>query len=650
MRLVVSGSLEAREAERMDRLAPPDKPQDHERLLGILEHAFGLRHDDPDRGEAIAREQLALAEAAGDRHAAAAAAVVLVYCSPIEDNADEMLSRLHESLKVLEEVGDRPFLVRAADLLSTILEGSGDYPAALQLAEQVVKISREIGDRLFEGYGLSSLAGVLTAAGDLEAAERKLLAGLEIAAAIGSPRLEARLRLRLGRVACERGDLETGIASFERTRQLAQETSSAFTEVDALTELGRTFERLGRLEEAEAHYEEALRLSDEDVRRVIGPRTRLGLGRLYLTTGRVELARDVLVDLRELARSFYMLPVQAEAARSLVETYERLGDPARALEEMKRYVDLKEQLMDGATQRAVKAFQARMEIESAKKDAEIHRLKYVELQAMQTQLVEAERMAVVGHLTAGLAHEMNTPLGVVRSNLVTAERAVARIREVLPSPVPDRLKRAIVALVALHETSAAAVERLEGLVRSLRRFTRLDEAEYQKVDVNEGLEATLEVVRATVPAGVALERSLAPVPSIWGFPGSLNQAFLTLIVNAVEAVGEGGTVRIESLNATERGEIEVRIEDDGPGIPEAIQPRLFDLELQQDGRRTRFRVGLATVRSIVLRHHGEIRFETGSAWGTRFILRFPVAEGPAPDPARRGASGRHERAASGVAS
>ena len=616
------GDIDPTEVERLRRLEPthPD------RLLALIETAFSLRHTSPARAEAIARAQLALARQCDNRHAEAAAETTIVYCAPIEEDGEHILRRLQESYAVLEEVGDLRYLARTADMLSTILESSGDYPAALRYAEVVVEVSRRIGDRLFEGYGISSLTGILTAAGDLDAADKKVRIGLDIARTIDSPGLEARLQLRRGRIYQARGRFEDSLRSFRRAQELSRETRSLFTEVYALTELGGIFETLGQLGEAEATYNEAIRLADEDVRRVVGPRTRLGLGRLYLKLGRVEEARDILLELIQLARGFDMVPVECEASKVLVDAFKQLGDTDRALKALERHLELREMMTEGKTQRAVKKYQVRMELEAAKKDAEIYRLKYVELEAMQTQLVEAERMAVVGNLASGLAHEMNTPLGVVRSNLDTSDRAMERVRAALPTAESKGVENALAAFSASHRTAYSALLRLEALVLSLRRFTRLDEADYQRLDLVEGLEATLQVFRPSVPSGIEIRRDLRPVRPILGWPGALNQAFLTLLMNAVDAVKPSGTIEVSTTMGHE--EARVMVADNGPGIPADVQPRLFELELLNSGPRTRFRVGLATVRAVVLRHRGRISYETGPEQGTTFTMRFPLASDP----------------------
>ncbi|MEO1232442.1 MAG: ATP-binding protein [Myxococcota bacterium] len=590
-------------------------------LMDRVEEAFALRHEDPETAEKTARDVRNAAEGSGFDCASAAADIVLIYTEDISESGEEALERLLRAHDRLEREGEEQFRLRAADMLSTIYEGIGDYPEALRFADVALNLAKAKGDRLFQGYALSSLAGILTAIGDYEAAQRKIAYGLKLAEELGSNPLAARLQLRRGRAHRLEGELLRSREALEIALSLAQQEKRVFSEVDALTELARIAELEGNLDAAEAHLAAARTYDDGDVWRVAGPRALLALARVHLRRGQYDLVESACTELEPLAHGFHMFPLLAEAAALRAEAYERQGREAEALRFLRKHIDLREQVMEREAQRAVKRMQIRWEVASARAETERERLRYLELEAMQTQLLEAERMAAVGGLVAGVAHEMNTPLGVLRSNLDIHARALERLGDSLGEEAPRAATQSVRALARAGETSQAALERLETWVRGLRRFARLDEAEKQIFDVIEGLESTLDLVRPGLPAGIQLEANLGSVSLLDGWPGRLNQAFLTLVRNAVEALGDRGTVRVTA--GDEASAVVVTIADDGPGIPEEVQPRLFELSFEADGPRTRFRVGLATVRSIVTRHGGTIDFDTAPDRGTTFTLRFP---------------------------
>lgn len=595
------------------------------RLLERLDEAFELRHVDPDKGAELARAVQAEAETRGWKHPACAADVILVYCEAVSPEAEAVLARLEAAFEVCAQNEDAPNQIRAGDILATIYEGIGDFPVALKYAERVYDLCREVGDRLFEGYAVSSLAGIFTATGDFEGAQRKARHGLEIAKAVGNPRLEARLSFRLGRALRLLGDLDGAKQVLEGTRELAVRAEARFIEVDVLTELGRVADEKGELEKAEAYLDEAKARSDDEIWLITGARTLLGLGRIYFRTERLDLAKTALVDLEHVAKGFHMTPVAAEAAALLAEVCERSGEPQEALQALRKHIQLREAIMEGESQRAVKRFQVRTELQAAQREAEQQRLRYAELEAMQSRLLEAERMGAVANLAAGLAHEMNTPLGVVRSNLDTATRALERVRGELGPSLERGAGRALGALEASQGTSRAAVDRLEELVNSFRRFTRLDEAEAQSVDLADSLRETLKVVRPMIRSEVRIELDLEAVPTFLGEPARINQAFLTLLMNAAESIEGEGLVSVSV--GEEAGEGVVVIADDGPGLSDGDRERVFEIGFENEGPRTRFRVGLATVRSLVAGYGGRIDCASAPGQGTSFTLRFPLSDG-----------------------
>ena len=612
------GGLSPEEVERVADLHPLDP----ERQLARLRGAFALRHSDPARARRLTDEELRQAELRGHQVAMGRARVIQNYVMGETWSPREMLGRLQEAFEVLSCVGDDWGVARGGDLLAYIHENMGDYPTVLRYAQAALEASRRAQDRLFEANALSSLAGVLIAADDAEGAERHLEDALAIAEALGQDRLVGRLLLRRARLEREQGRAQDSLQTLEAAYARARSVDNPYSMVEAVGAMADAHEIQGDLRRAQALYEKGLgsELRGE-MRALMAPPLLVGLGRVHLALGEPEQALAPLEEVTEVGRRYHMVPALTEATKLLADALAQLHRFERAFTVLSEHLELREEKVKGEAQRAVKRLEVKATLEAARKDAEIHRLKYVELHAMQTQLLESERLATVGTLTAGLTHEMNTPLGVVRSSLATQRRAVERLQESLPEP----RGRVVKALQSALETSHTAVERLEQLVNSLRRFTRLDEAEYQSLDLVEEIETTLEVFRPHCPEGVRLVRDLQPVPIIQGWPSALNQALLTLLTNAVEALGASGVIRV-ATRTTEAQEVELTLADDGPGIPEELRARLFELELTREGARARFRVGLATVKTVVQRHHGRIEVESEVGAGATFRLILPVTQ------------------------
>jgi len=273
--------------------------------------------------------------------------------------------------------------------------------------------------------------------------------------------------------------------------------------------------------------------------------------------------------------------------------------------------------------------------------------KQVELEVRLGQKLEA-----VGRLAAGIAHEINTPVQFVGDNLRFLENAFADLRTLqldyqrTVAASADRLGPATVEELRAAEAAAdlgfleeevpgaidqalAGVDRIATIVRAMKSFAHPPQRQRAAADLNQALRDTVMVARNQLEDVAEVELDLGDLPPVVCQLGDLNQVFLNLLMNAVDAVAETGrighiTVRTRHLD----DEVEVRIEDTGGGIPEAVRERVFDpfFTTKEVGRGTG--QGLALAHAIVRdKHGGTLDFETEVGRGTAFTIRLPVAGG-----------------------
>ncbi len=273
-----------------------------------------------------------------------------------------------------------------------------------------------------------------------------------------------------------------------------------------------------------------------------------------------------------------------------------------------------------------------------------------DLQQAEVQLVQTERLAAVGELAAGLAHEVNNPVNFALNAIRAMAKTVEDLRHfadelmALETSDPEGLARRVAALKdnrqgqnpgdlseTLLELSKIVVEGLQrtsSLVGDLHAFARPGRAGEMRADVDleAGLRSTSTLVsHALSAAGAKLEIDVEEgLPRVFGDPGGLNQVFLNLIKNSVEAFqGRGGTIRVEMSNAGD--EIAIRIEDDGPGIPEREMPDLFEPFYTTKESEGGTGLGLSISQRIVLNHGGSIEVVRPEDRGACFIIRLPVS-------------------------
>ncbi|NMG45009.1 two-component sensor histidine kinase [Aromatoleum toluvorans] len=245
----------------------------------------------------------------------------------------------------------------------------------------------------------------------------------------------------------------------------------------------------------------------------------------------------------------------------------------------------------------------------------------------QRQLYQAERLASIGQLAAGVAHEINNPLGFVTSNLSVAERYVARFAALRDAVPADTWKAADLDFVLddfaeLLTDSQQGVARIARIVKDLKGFSSVDQPDVQLTDLNAQLESLFAVIAGQQPPGVTLKSELSPLPPVMCLPGLLNQAFLNVLQNALQAVGEGGSVTLRSA-ATDT-HIVVQVDDDGPGIADEVLPYIFDPFYTTRGVGGGTGLGLTVARDIVVTHGGTIAAITRPEGGARVTVELPL--------------------------
>ncbi len=260
-----------------------------------------------------------------------------------------------------------------------------------------------------------------------------------------------------------------------------------------------------------------------------------------------------------------------------------------------------------------------------------------DLIAAQGQIIQSEKMAVLGELVAGLAHELNTPLGTLASSADVVDRSRRIIRDKCQSGSDlqevtndPRYLKAMNALEQGVAGMSAASGRIDDLVTGLKAFSQLDQADYQNTDLNEGLRNTLYLVDGGLPSGVSLESDLGEAEPILGYPAQLNQLFLGLIMHAVRDVQPPGTVSVTTRQIADQ--VQITVSDTGVGYePEALRS-LFKPGFQSDTQRVRMDWEMITVQSIVDRHGGSLAADSVPGEGTTYVINLPIWSADRGDP------------------
>lgn len=248
----------------------------------------------------------------------------------------------------------------------------------------------------------------------------------------------------------------------------------------------------------------------------------------------------------------------------------------------------------------------------------------------QGEIVMEGRLAALGNLVAGLSHEINTPVGALRSNATTIGAALKRIRAALGETDP-KTERVLKSLEAASKGNIEASMRVDATLQTLRSFARLDQAQIGQSDLAADLDSALALIPPKTIGQARVERNYGDVPSIECFSNRLNQVFTTLLTNAFEAIDGDGIVRVSTRVKNGEIEIEIEIEDSGRGIPPEQLERIFDVHLGAKGVRIAAGFGLAAAYSIARGHGGTIEAHSAVGHDTSFIVRLPLQQEPQPE-------------------
>jgi signal transduction histidine kinase len=243
-----------------------------------------------------------------------------------------------------------------------------------------------------------------------------------------------------------------------------------------------------------------------------------------------------------------------------------------------------------------------------------------ELRDTQAQLMQSEKMRSLGQLVAGVAHELNNPIGFVHANLQLLEGYVKKL--IAAQERGDGAERVREAISKLLLRSREGTQRVKDIVQDLRTFSRMDQAELGDADLNEEIERTLGLMEPRFKAGIRVERDFGALPRVRCLPGQLNQVFMNLVMNACDALEGKGRIVVRTRPT--RDGVSLSFQDDGPGIPREHRERIFEpfFTTKPVGKGTG--LGLSISHGIIERHGGRMVVECPENGGTLFRIELPL--------------------------
>lgn len=313
-----------------------------------------------------------------------------------------------------------------------------------------------------------------------------------------------------------------------------------------------------------------------------------------------------------------------------------VAERRRAEEELTR---LNEHLEHRVMERTSELHSLNLELEAGRRALEDA---YRDLQAQQTTILQQDKMACIGQLAAGVAHDINNPIGFVAGNLEVLNEFWGKVsdfvqfqdkllQQVAPAEVlqqvDDRRRQLKIDYVfgelpAVIDECFEGTERVNRIVLNLRGFSRIDETEARTADIHECLDSTLGIVANELRYKAEIKKNYGSIPQLSCYPQQLNQVFMNLLINAAQAIEHWGEITLTTW--ADKENIFVVIGDTGTGIASEHMKRLFEPFFTTKAAGVGTGLGLSIVYDIIKNHHGDIFVESEPGKGSRFTIRLPL--------------------------
>ncbi|HET8550585.1 MAG TPA: tetratricopeptide repeat-containing sensor histidine kinase [Bryobacteraceae bacterium] len=565
------------------------------RVRELIEEAWNLRETEQwDKLLATAAEAKRLAEEYGDQTGVSLALSAQGFVHYIRSDFQTALSYCMDALKL--SYGHVQAEGRARGILAMVHWSLGNYDEALKQGDRSLELLARAGDSITEAFAFSAKGGILHGLGEymqaLEWNQRALQRFEELGDEIGKSRALA----LLGSTYLALGNIDDALSCHLESLQLAQGHGHKITISRALNDLGDVFEALDNDDRALEYHLDALKIRQQEGYRQAETTSLLAVGRIHARRGEHTRAIELFRRCLEIAEELGLRPRIAHCHQALADAYERSGDIGAALRHFKEYEHVKSELAADQAALRYRALALQTQLETFQRSA------------------ETEKLAALGSLVAALAHEINSPLGAIRSSGDVVLRAAEKLTE-------GASERSVNALRTNSRVIADASRRIEELVNRLKSFAGIDQAAYAQIDLVKAIEDTVALIRPEFDGRVTVSVETETVPRVYGFAAELSQVFMNLLRNALEAIPDKGSVTVR-LSA-DSSSIRVAFRDTGRGIVPDHLPHIFTPGFTTQARRVKASLSLFTCLNIVRRHGGTIEVDSTPGRGSTFTVVLP---------------------------
>ncbi len=606
-----------------------------ERVDALLDHVEEMRTHTPELQLDLIVRARKLAEEIGYDRGIAVSKGLTGRAYFLLSRHREAIPLLMEAIEFFDQTEEREGSATYRGMLAALYSSQGNYEEAYALALSNLETARALGNNEGIGWILHGLSGAYLELGDSDSALSHAMEALSTFSAIGHVSGQARAHSGVGTALRALGRYDEARGHHEVSLQLFEEEGDLLGKSRAFHDIGLSAFVCDDFEEALEFHDKALELRRQIKNRQAECTSLIERGRSLIKLGRAEQAFKALHTAREISEELDLKPKLFQVHLALSDACEAIGDTANALEHFRLYHEVHEEVLGSQVTGRIQSIQVRYEAEKAQRDAEIERLRNVELnekneqlesllaelKKAQSRLVQSEKLASLGRVTSGIAHEIKNPLNFVINfaelNLELLADMGAVLEERKAELPPDINSMFGDDFETVLENIARVIEnakRADGIVKSMLGHVRHTGGTHRPTDVNALLKESVEATFGATDGddGIAISWDIDPkVETIDLTAQSMQRVFVNVLDNArysilgrasMEENGFEPTIDIKTKRLP--GMVQVRISDNGFGIPAENCTRIFEpfYTTKPTGEGTG--LGLSLAYDIVTQGHG----------------------------------------------
>ncbi len=653
--------------------------------------------NDSPKSAALSKESIALARSIDYPKGLAHGLKSLGFCLVRIAKNEEAVPLLNEALSLFELFDDLEGQAVANGLLAIIQRNGGDAVASLKLSFKALELSHKIGFRENEASDLYFIGVTYKQLGNFEKALEYLYQSLHIFRADGNRLFQSYPINVIGSIYFEKGDYTKALEYFDEGLAIRQASFDKLGEAGSLDNIGYTHFKLGNYAQAISHCNQSLEIAETTQDERSQSNALLHLAEIYKQTGDIEKAtefsnrslelkkaigdrrREVemllfLADLYKSVDQHKVLEVLNTALQISEETkmldlfsrthfhlsgyFKQEGNYEEAVKHLEAHINLEKEFNKNVIGQKMLSLEITHKVEETRKEADAAKQKNQELtrlneeiddqrkklenaladlKATQAQLIQSEKMASLGELTAGIAHEIQNPLNFVNNFSDVNKELLEELSEEIDKGNYQAAKAIAKNAIEIEEKINHHGSRADAIVKAMLQHSRMSSRQKEPTHIHRLADEYLRLAYhgfrekdKSFEAKIETDYDGA-IGTINVVPQDIGRVLLNLINNAFYAVKEKRKENLSQYEPTvsvatrmRNGRIEIKVKDNGPGIPASIFEKIFQpfFTTKPTGQGTG--LGLSLAYDIVKSHGGEIRVETKEGWGSAFIMELPV--------------------------